>query len=936
MATDQFGGVLVPDMTVEVPEPKVDTFGGVLVEEPTQTGKDQFGGSLVTEDPDVLTQLSYGYESTPSFTENLALWAESQMPLGSLVFEDGGVDYKSPEELYGEDFMNADPDTRREMLLAQRQKQIETEYADVIASGKTDSVASTIGSVGGALTDITTLAPVGQTYKAMTVIGGLLGLGYSSADQLANKGEIDPIEAGTVAAVSAVATPVVGFATRQLGQTVSKIIRSKTDDVNVQTEATTKVDNINDLMAEAVIKGVPEEEVPAYIMQRANIKPVDFPKIIANSKSKIKVPTLEEAKLIQETKALQKDPVSARSKFPSIDNLFGALHTRIKNMNASVAGRLRKFEMASHVNSEKYMRRVTPFIKDLNKLSGETKKAVTRHLYNGNFDLVRQTLQRVRPQALKSFDETQVVLKDLLGEMQKAGYEVAGLPNYFPRLVKDLDKLRAKLSPTQNGMIEAAWKDRAKKLGIQVSQLPADEKALIANNIARGYIPKTVGTKLSFAEARTIKNVTDDLLDDYADPIDALHTYIRQTVHNVEKRKFFGKTATNKGTGIDLDDSIGKMITDEIDAGRLNSADQAELADLLQSRFGFGEMNATKWVQDARNVSYMTTIGNPISALTQLGDVGVATYFNGLTNTFKAIFGKKGIDMKDLGLEDHIAQEFVSTNRTGKFLNGLFKYSGFRAIDRFGKNTLLNGSLRKGQAMVKSPKGTQKLREKYGDVFGDEFDLLVNDLKAGKMTDNVKLYLWNELSDVQPISLAEMPKSYLDNPNGRIFYALKTFTLKQLDLLRNDIYNQIMKGNYYEGGKNLVRYFTFVPLMGATVDEVKDLATGRGFNPDEIPDNYISNAFKVFAVTEYARENALDDGKVGTFLKDLATPAILSNLDALGNDFLKIMNGDIESAADMRALRQLPGVGTMWYNFFGGGLEKWEEEQFKEQFKIPE
>ena len=52
----------------------------------------------------------------------------------------------------------------------------------------------------------------------------------------------------------------------------------------------------------------------------------------------------------------------------------------------------------------------------------------------------------------------------------------------------------------------------------------------------------------------------------------------------------------------------------------------------------------------------------------------------------------------------------------------------------------------------------------------------------GKITDNTKLVLFNKLLDFQPVAKSEMPQVYLENPNGRIFYMLKSFTLKQFDI----------------------------------------------------------------------------------------------------------------------------------------------------------
>lgn len=57
------------------------------------------------------------------------------------------------------------------------------------------------------------------------------------------------------------------------------------------------------------------------------------------------------------------------------------------------------------------------------------------------------------------------------------------------------------------------------------------------------------------------------------------------------------------------------------------------------------------------------------------------------------------------------------------------------------------------------------------------------------------MYLFNELAEIQPITLSEMPERYLKHPNGRIMYALKSFTLKQIDVLRKNIVQEWNKGN---------------------------------------------------------------------------------------------------------------------------------------------
>lgn len=104
--------------------------------------------------------------------------------------------------------------------------------------------------------------------------------------------------------------------------------------------------------------------------------------------------------------------------------------------------------------------------------------------------------------------------------------------------------------------------------------------------------------------------------------------------------------------------------------------------------------------------------------------------------------------------------------------------------------------------MAKNPKGVAKLKEKYGNMFDEEFDLLISDLKSKQITERVKIMSFSDLADFQPIALSEMSPAYLNNPNARILYMLKSFTLKQWDVARREVYQKLKKkGSRLEGVK---------------------------------------------------------------------------------------------------------------------------------------
>ena len=192
-------------------------------------------------------------------------------------------------------------------------------------------------------------------------------------------------------------------------------------------------------------------------------------------------------------------------------------------------------------------------------------------------------------------------------------------------------------------------------------------------------------------------------------------------------------------------------------------------------------------------------------------------------------------------------------------MRGAFKWSGFRAVDRLGKETLINRAFTNHVKAIKTEKGLAEFRKKWTPSFGDDMPDLIEALKKGDMESNdVKLLLWHELSDMQPVSLSEMPLKYLQNPNGRTFYMLKTFTLKQFDVMRRDgiqltkamkpkrdSMQRIIKDKKTdmpilepdllkraEGYKNLTTYAMYFTAGGVTSDVIKDLINGKEVSMD--------------------------------------------------------------------------------------------------------
>jgi hypothetical protein len=224
--------------------------------------------------------------------------------------------------------------------------------------------------------------------------------------------------------------------------------------------------------------------------------------------------------------------------------------------------------------------------------------------------------------------------------------------------------------------------------------------------------------------------------------------------------------------------------------------------------------------------------------------------------------------MEDLAL-NNLVEELEHLRPTARLLEWSLKNSGFKLIDRVGKETVLTGALNKYKGLAKTVKGREKIVSRYGPAFTDkELQGVIKSLQKGEVTPDVKLLLWHELTRVQPIALSEMPAWYLNHPKGRIFYMLKTFTLKQLDLLRREAYEEIKKGNVAKGAYNLTRHAAILGLANGSVENVKAWLRGEDV---EWGDLVIANMYRNYGMSEYTMKKIKQGRPIEAFV-DIALP----------------------------------------------------------------
>jgi hypothetical protein len=341
--------------------------------------------------------------------------------------------------------------------------------------------------------------------------------------------------------------------------------------------------------------------------------------------------------------------------------------------------------------------------------------------------------------------------------------------------------------------------------------------------------------------------------------------------------------------------------------------------DILNARFN--EVGTRGMFSLGKNLSYIDTMGNPIQALTQIGDLAWSLYENGIARTVadttKAVVGKSRFKKEDIGIAK-IAAEFSERAKSAKAVDAIFKAIGLLKIDNIGKETLINGVYAKARDMaVNNP---QALRKELQPIFEGQTNAVIQDFVSGKITENVKLYLFNKLTDFQPVALSEMPEKYLTGGNGRIFYMLKTFQLKMFDVFRRECFQKIATpGTRVEGIKNLVKLASAFAAANATADVIKDLILGR---PIELSDLVADNLLRLAGVSKFVFWKAKEEGVGEAIMKQIAPPHKLA--DALTKD--------ISTAGDEKGLesvQSIPIVGKLYYWWFGKGAKKSADRRTK-------
>lgn len=648
-----------------------------------------------------------------------------------------------------------------------------------------------------------------------------------------------------------------------------------------------------------------------------------------------------------------------------IDRAFGIMSTRIKNISLKLFQEVRN----KYVNPVKMIiadrtQKVHPFVDGIGKLSDADAYDFEVARWTGDIDTVERIIQEQGLQ--EAYNKYRLVFDLMYHEGKAVGMDMNYMTAYFPSKVKDLDGLLKELNRREEyAPIVKALAEAQDKKG---RPLAKEEQVQVLDTLLRGY--RTTGVSLTppgFTRIRTLIRDDIGLIKYYYGFAETSSRYIESMTENIQARKFFGKQTkdvvqlranisrqkTNiakweKDTEKDrtkniqdakdklqqyemellkLDDgtlnaSIGGYVLDLITDGTINYDQQVELRQIFEGLFN--TLGSNRWVHTLRSLEYVGSLAQIPALVTQYSEVILSVLKapgTTLPNWVRAHLNQSKIKLRDIGVA-HIGQEWADADLDNT-MTSLMKT--FEKVDKVGKETFINSVVDKYRKLAKT--NPDKVKEELSKYYPEgDHAAIIESLISGVVDNNIKGFALNELADVQPISKMEVPELYAKAGNLRVFYMYKTFTLKRLDILRNQAYTDIKTGiksssprQVLKGLAKLLWLALMFTLADSSADVVKDIIRGKPLQ--NLPDYVVDNLLQMILLSKYAANKVRAEG-VSSFFRDNITLPV-STIDAAARDVSTLMDEDSEKGSELA--RRIPWIGDLYYWHMGEGARKVEE-----------
>ena len=216
------------------------------------------------------------------------------------------------------------------------------------------------------------------------------------------------------------------------------------------------------------------------------------------------------------------------------------LEEEIKQISPELYNMNRRLEIDKLQKTSAYYKRIKGFVDGMQKMDAPDFYTFDLALKNRDVDTVQRLLEKYA--LTDGFAEVRNILDDLREQMIDVGVDVAYMPDYFPRKIKDADGLLDYVEQEFGGrpeysIIQKMIEEKRKDGRIRTKE----DEAQIVNSLIRGYAGGISIAKIGNVKERSIDVVDQHMNRFYKVSTDALIDYISGAVQMIENKKYFGR-----------------------------------------------------------------------------------------------------------------------------------------------------------------------------------------------------------------------------------------------------------------------------------------------------------------------------------------------------------------------------------------------------------
>ncbi len=488
--------------------------------------------------------------------------------------------------------------------------------------------------------------------------------------------------------------------------------------------------------------------------------------------------------------------------------------SRIYNRSPRVAWRLITMETQTQINTHRYREMAKWFVESLWKLKGkdalEVKMALldywalaseqTEETIN---EYKHQEVIKLRNVLLKHWFKEQdindmfYVLNDIWRQYKDAWLDISLTDLYFPRVVKDYEWLIEYMNRVSGGGIKVNKTSllmKIREIQEDPNMTPEEKERKIRSAISiEFHQPWTTSKHGKERKLWLLSERWPWIYAYYENPIQSIDHYIVTMTSAIQRQLFLGWMREDAGiTEWDIlnqntAESVSTILWRLVEWWMVDKED----VDIIQKAIlsVLNKKASPKVVTAAKDITYISTITNFLSAINQLDDLWMVILRDRswLKNIVKTIFWKAWIKYDDLWLDD----SYEMFREEWSITNWLFKKSFFNTFDRLGKTSFINTAWESMVRQAKNDKTKKYLKTRLITMYwAKSAERMMKKIEKGdykwdnwQMDIEILRDLLYQLWSTQPIYTSAMPVAYLNHPWTRLCYALSSFTLKRIDWL---------------------------------------------------------------------------------------------------------------------------------------------------------